>query len=426
MIGQKVVVIGAGVIGLFSAYSLAKHGAAVTVIDGRAAPAEGCSYANAGILAVGHATAWAGPSALGSMARALVGREPGVRVSTLTDPALWRWGLQFLRHCTAAQHTRNTTKLQRLARMSRELSKEIENDLGLQGLMRHDGGLYLFGQAEQFSAHAASLHAESDPSREAVMALQGQALLDREPALSHFPSRPAGGLFSPFDSVGDCHRFTVEAAHVLMQRWDVSFKFNQSVERIDHAADRVQSVTTNTDTIEADAVLLATGTQTPALTRTLGFSPAIYPVKGYSGTWQIQNPEKIPRLPFVDESELLAVASYDGKLRVTALAEFAGKDDLSLPESRLAVLQDYVARHFGDAVDIDSARFWTGQRPATPAGPPFLGRVKRFSNLWINAGHGQLGWTMGAGSGALLAQAMHGLTPELQDVSSEARWLEAI
>ena len=424
--GQKVVVIGSGVVGLMSAYSLAKLGADVTVIDSRSGPAEGCSRGNAGILAVGHATAWASPRALLSLLRALAGREPGVRISSLTDPQLWRWGLQFLLHCTPTQHKRNTEKLQRLARMSRELTKAIEADLGLQGLLRHDGGLYLFGQKEQFSAHAASLQNDPKHGHEGVMALQGQALTDREPALSHFPSLPAGGLFSPFDSVGDCHRFTAEASTAVMQQWGVQFVFDAAVEELHCEGGSVRSLSTHSATYEADAFLLATGAETPQLTRSLGFTPAIYPVKGYSGTWEILNPTKVPQLPFVDETELRAVASYDGKLRVTALAEFAARDDLSLPESRVNVLKDYVARHFGDAVNLQSATFWAGQRPATPAGPPYIGRVKRLRNLWINAGHGQLGWTMSAGSGAVVAQAMHGFTPELQGVSSKASWLVAI
>jgi D-amino-acid dehydrogenase len=172
-------------------------------------------------------------------------------------------------------------------------------------------------------------------------------------------------------------------------------------------------------------VVLATGVETPDLTRPLGFAPAIYPVKGYSGTWRITDPAGVPTLPFVDETELLAVANYGDRLRVTAIAEFAGRDR-SLPADRVKLLDAYVRRSFGAAVDLDHPEFWTGLRPTTPAGPPYLGRVRRFENLWINAGHGQLGWTMSLGAAEILAQAMAGEPPALRDVSSRARWLEAL
>ncbi|MDO6460950.1 FAD-dependent oxidoreductase [Granulosicoccaceae sp. 1_MG-2023] len=426
MTAPHVLVIGAGVIGLLNAYALARRGARVTVVDARSAAAEGCSHANAGVIAVGHAKAWAAPAAIGSIWRGLGGREPGLCISKLSDPALWRWGLHFLTQCTPAAHRANSAKLQRLARYSRELMRGIDAEPGLQETMRHEGGLYLFRDEAQFADHTKALGAAADSAQPQISVLDNSALLAREPALRNMPGKLAGGLFSTADSVGDCYGFCTAMAAYLQTNPDVNFLFGRAIDGFDRSGGRVSAVRSDGATIAADAFVLATGTQTPQLTRSLGFSPLIYPVKGYSGTWPIRDPARLPRLPFIDESALLSVAVYDTRLRVTALAEFAGQDDLSMRPERLDLLRDYVAANFGDAVDTASATFWTGQRPTTPAGPPFLGRIKRFDNLWINAGHGQLGWTMAAGSGELLAAAMYDEEPALRAVSSAAGWLDRI
>lgn len=420
----RVAIIGAGVVGILSAYSLAKRGAKVTVIERNPAAAHGCSQANAGILAIGHASAWAKPAAVRSILRAVVGIEPGVQVTQLIDPTLWRWGAQFLSHCSNKAHLINTKKLQNLAMMSRDTTKVVEAELELAGLLRHEGGLYLFQNTDQFQNYVASLALQTEVVKNQMHVLDHDALIRLEPSLANIANKLAGGVFSPLDSVGDCHLFTQKVAEVLVQKFDVELRFENVVNGFRQRQQNITTVETDCGSLKVDAVLLATGTQTPQLTRQLGFSPAIYPVKGYSGTWPINDHTRIPRLPFVDETELLAVASYGDSLRVTAIAEFAGQHDYSLPESRINLLQNYVLQNFGNAVTQEAARFWCGQRPTTPAGPPFLGRVRQFKNLWINAGHGQLGWTMAAGSGELIAQAMNGENMNLLDFSCAAHWLD--
>lgn len=419
---QTIVVIGAGIVGVLAAYALAKQGKSVHVIDRAPKPAQVCSYGNAGILAVGHAKAWAGPGAICSIARAILGREPGVKVTRLMDPALWRWGTAFLGQCSNQAHLSNTAKLQRLSRFSRELSKNIEVDLCLATDLRHDGGLYLFRDKTNFAAYTGALQQAADSD---IQILDRKALIAKEPSLAICADQFAGGLFNAADSVGNCRDFAVRVAEALSERLDVTFHFETSVTGFTLGHGGIEAVKTDKGTIPSEAVLLATGVETPKLTRSLGFTPNIYPVKGYSGTWNIQDKARIPRLPFVDETELMAVASYGGQLRVTALAEFAGHDT-SLPKDRTYMLSDYVARTFGDAVDADSAEYWTGLRPSTPAGPPYLGRIRTFENLWINAGHGQLGWAMAAGCADLIAARMTGQAVAIEGVSATAHWLENI
>lgn len=415
----RTIVIGAGIVGMTTAYALARHGHAVTVIDRLSAPAELCSHANAGIVAVGHAKAWAEPAAIGAIARALAGREPSVRVTQPWDPALWRWGLHFLRNCSNARHRANTAKLQRLSRYSRELLATAEADMGLPTETRHDGGLYLFQDAAQFDASCASLRDHDD----SFEILGRDELMAREPGLRQLAGTLSGGLFCRYDSVGDCRLFTVRCHDYLARGGQVEFMFDTTVSGFQRHGTRISAVETDRGPIAGTQIVLATGVETPDITRALGISPPIYPVKGYSGTWRIVDPAGVPKLPFIDETAFLAVGTYGGLLRATSIAEFAGRD-MRLPEERIARLSDYVRRAFGSAVDLESPTYWTGLRPATPAGPPYLGRIRRFENLWINAGHGQLGWTMSLGCGALLAQLIANARPALRGVSSQARWLE--
>jgi len=274
----------------------------------------------------------------------------------------------------------------------------------------------------QFEAYAAVLQ---NSEGGLYQVLDAAELVAKEPRLSDCADQFTGGIFSPGDSVGDCRDFARRVATALTERFDVQFQFETGVTGFNHQAGRIAAVNTDKGPIKAEAVVLATGVATPSLTAPLGFRPNIYPVKGYSGTWHIQDPARIPQLPFVDETQLVAVASYGGRLRVTALAEFAGHDT-TLPPEQTALLHYYVARTFGDAVNVQSAEYWTGLRPSTPSGPPYLGRIHGIENLWINAGHGQLGWTMAAGCADLIATRLLGRTTKLNGVSATAGWLEDI
>ncbi|WP_417262510.1 FAD-dependent oxidoreductase [Celeribacter sp.] len=416
---DRTIVIGAGAVGIMTARALMLRGKTVTVIDRLSGPAEFCSRGNAGLMAVGHAKAWAEPAALPAMMRALMGREPSVKISKLLDPALWRWGMEFLTQCTSRANAANTRKLQRLARMSRDMLLPAETAMGLPRETRHDGALYLFQDKTQFQSYAAKIG-----SGQEIEVLDPSALIELEPGLAGMRDRLAGGLRSHIDSVGDCHLFSARTG-ARLDREGIAFRYDTKVTGFTCKNQRISAVETDAGPMECTDVVLATGVETPDVTRSLGFVPNIYPVKGYSGTWRITNPGAVPQLPFVDETELLAVSNFGDRLRVTAIAEFAGRD-LSLPEKRITLLKEYVQRNFGTGVDLDHPEFWTGLRPTTPAGPPYLGRVRAYDNLWINAGHGQLGWTMSLGSAELLAQAMTGETPVLSGVSATAKWLAAL
>jgi len=415
--GQRIAVIGAGVVGLTTAYYLARRGHQVTVIDQAAGPAQGCSFANAGIIAVGHAESWAGPAAPRQMIDACLGRAPSIKISKILDPALWRWGLAFLRHCTSRAHAANTDAMASLSRYGRSKLQDLEQATGLSFDQDHLGAYYLYGDPVAYEARARAV-SDADAGFEP---LDAAALIDRDPALRAFAGRLAGGLLSSVDSKGDCHRFTQALAAWLHDRALVSFRYDTTVTGFRREAAHVAKVCTTNGDLPCDQVVVAAGAQTAALTAPLGVRPLIYPVKGYSATYPILDGSRIPAHPFVDETNLVAVTRLGDRLRVTGIAEFAGFDR-TVPAARAAHLDAYVTGHFDGAVDLSGAQHWAGLRPTTPSGRPYIGQLRAIPNVWLNAGHGQLGWTMAAGAGAVLADLMNGAQASLVGVSETAPW----
>ena len=416
--GQRIAVIGAGVVGMATAYHLAERGHHVTVIERAKAPAEGCSFANAGIIAVGHAESWAGPAAPAQMIDALLGRTPSVKISKLMDPQLWRWGLAFLGQCSARAHRENSGAMAWLARHGRQELQALEQATGLAFEQGHDGAYYLYGEESAFVARKASDHLEG------FSPMSAEELTQWDPALKVYGDRLKGGLLSSVDSKGDCRRFTRALAQWLEQNRQVAFHYGATVTGFERAQGRVSAVQTTDGPVPCDQVVIAAGVGTVALGKQLGVRPLIYPVKGYSATYPIRDGAYMPARPLVDETNLIAVTRLGSYLRVTAIAEFAGHDSSPNPE-RAAYLDDYVARHFGCAVELDAVTHWAGLRPTTPSGRPYLGRLRTHRNVWLNAGHGQLGWTMAAGAGQLLAERLHGAQSPSYGVSETARWLIA-
>lgn len=414
-----IVVIGAGVIGTTSAWFLAKAGLAVTVLDCEAEAANGCSYGNAGVIALGHAESWAKPAALGQMARALAARDPAVRVSRIMDPMLWRWGLAFLSNCTNAAFARNSDRLLRLSRYSRDTLRALERDIGIAFEQAHDGAYYLYEDAAAYRHRVEGLkRAEA----RAFRPMSPTELAAEDPALAAFRTRLAGGLLSDIDSKGDCRAFTQALAALAEREHGAQFRYGRRVTGFIRQAGRVTAVRAGDEEIPCDQVVLATGAATAQVAKPLGIRPLIYPVKGYSATYPTRDDARIPLRPFVDETNLVGVTRLGPLLRVTSTAEFAGHDR-SLSARQSALIDAYVRDRFGDAVDVARCEHWAGLRPTTPTGAPYLGRLRAYENAWINAGHGQLGWTMAAGAARILADRMTGRTPEIEDVAEPAPWL---
>jgi D-amino-acid dehydrogenase len=406
---MRIVVLGAGVVGVATAYLLAREGHEVTVVDRQPGPARETSFSNAGIIAPGHVYAWASPRAPSILLKSLWREDTALRFRLKPDPALWLWSLKFLANCTVERNRRNTLVKLRLALFSREELHQIAAETGIDCGLSGKGALYLFRDRE----HLATGFANSALLREHGLEIENadpDRCVELEPALRAARSRLAGGLYSMVDESGDCFRFTELLASAATQH-GVAFSWETHVEGLSVERGRATAALTSHGRLKADAFVLALGSYSPSVARTVGVRIPVYPVKGYSLTLPIEGHAGAPHMPGVDEAYLVAFARIGGKLRLTATADFAGYDTRHAPADFAPMLK--VARElFPDGGDYDHPSYWSCLRPMTPDGPPIIGPT-RVSNLWMNTGQGHMGWTMACGSARVLADLISGRKPEI-------------
>jgi D-amino-acid dehydrogenase len=402
---MRVVVLGAGVIGTSAAYFLAKDGHEVTVVDREALPASETSYANAGLVAPGHAFSWASPAAPGTLIRSLFRDDQALRLKLSADPQMWFWVLRFLRECTNARARANTVHKLGLCRYSVEMLHQVVADTGVEYDARRGGNLYLYRNARALDAGAEHMAFLAEHGLE-IRVLDRDAVARAEPALAPVRERIAGGVLSPSDESGDARMFTRNLATWSAQHQGVEFRMGTRVLGLDTAGDRVVRVVTAHGYLEPDVVVLAMGCDSAILGRRLGIRLPIYPVKGYSVTLPVRGRNAVPVMGGVDEENLVAWARMGDRLRITSTAEFSGYDR-SFRESDFHAMLKAAKELFPEAADYGAPDYWAGLRPMTPGGTPLFG-FARYRNLLLNTGHGHIGWTMCCGSGQLVADLLAG------------------
>jgi D-amino-acid dehydrogenase len=406
---MKVLVLGAGVVGVTTAYYLAKAGHEVEVLERQPGPALETSFGNAGEVSPGYASPWAGPGIPRKAIKWLMMRHPPLIVRPSIDFAMAAWVLQTLLNCNAKSYAVNKARMVRIAEYSRDVLKALRVDTGITYDDRTQGTLQLFREQKQVDG----AHKDIEVLAEYGVAYE---VLDRagciaaEPGLGKSGAPIAGGLRLPGDETGDCHIFTSRLA-ALASDLGVAFRFNTTIEGIDAEAGRITAVRTSGGVHTADAYVLALGSYSPKLGATLGLRLPIYPVKGYSITAPIIDAPAAPVSTVLDESYKIAITRLGDRIRVGGMAELSGYNSLLSPERR-ATLAHCVNELFPGAGDTVKASFWTGMRPMTPDGTPILGRSK-LDNLYLNSGHGTLGWTMACGSGRVIADLISGRTAEI-------------
>jgi D-amino-acid dehydrogenase len=401
---MKVVVLGSGVIGVTSAYQLAKAGHEVTVVDRQSAAGMETSYANAGEVSPGYSAPWAGPGVPLKAVKWLLMHHRPLVIRPQLDMNLLRWGVAMLRNCTTARYELNKGRMVRLAEYSRDCLKELRAETGLHYDQRMQGTLQLFRTQAQLDGTGADI---------AVLQRYGVPfeLLDRtgcirhEPALAKVQEKFVGGLLLPGDETGDCFKFTQNLAALAAQR-GVVFRHGTTIQKLQSDGGAITGVSTDAGTLEADAYLLAMGSHSPKLLSPVGIDIPVYPVKGYSITVPITDARGAPESTVMDETHKVAVTRLGDRIRVGGTAELAGYD-LRLHEARRRTLEHVVTDLFPDGGDVSRAEFWCGLRPMTPDGTPVLGGTK-LRNLYLATGHGTLGWTMAAGTGRVMADVMSG------------------
>lgn len=406
---MKVLILGAGVIGVTSAYYLARAGHEVTVVDRQPTAALETSFANAGEVSPGYSSPWAGPGVPLKAVKWLLMKHGPLVVRPKLDPAMWIWLLKMLRNCTAARYAVNKSRMIPIAEYSRDCLRELRNELGIHYDERAKGTLQLFRYQTQLDHTAGDIE---------VLRQYGvpHELLDRdgciaaEPALAAVKQKIAGGLRLPQDETGDCHMFT-QALATHAEKLGVRFMFSVGIEALRADAGRVTGIATTRGLLQADAYVLALGSWSPRLVRPLGISLPVYPVKGYSTTVPISDADGAPVSTVMDESYKVAITRLGDRIRVGGTAEISGYSD-QLYAARRATLDHSLTDLFPRSGDVEKATFWSGLRPMTPDGPPVIGAT-RYANLHLNTGHGTLGWTMACGSARVLADLLSGRKPEI-------------
>lgn len=410
---MHVLVLGAGLAGVTSAWYLKKAGFDVTVVDRQCAPAMETSFANGGQISVSHPEPWANPGAPMTMLRWLGRDDAPLKFSPHADWRQWRWAAGFLRECLPWRTAANTRAIASLARYSRQCLGELRTETGLQYTHSERGILHVF-----FEPH----EARRIPERIRVLAehqIEGRPCdtaqcLAIEPALAYMDTPPLGGIFAPDDESGDAHDF-IDALTRRLQADGVRFLFNTRVERIEHTGGLVEGVRVirddgQSDQLDANSYVLCLGSYSPLLVAPLGERLPIYPVKGYSISVPVLDGARAPTVSLTDEARRIVCSRLGDTLRVAGTAELNGYD-VSLDERRVNGLKAWVARSFPEAADLERATPWCGLRPTTPSNRPLIGK-SGLLNLYYNTGHGTLGWTLACGSSAALADLMSGQRPE--------------
>lgn len=410
---MKVLILGSGVIGVTSAYYLARAGHEVTVVDRQPEPALETSFANAGEVSPGYSSPWAGPGVPVKAVKWLLMKHGPLVIRPKLDPVMWIWLFKMLRNCTSARYAVNKSRMIPIAEYSRDSLRDLRRDIGIQYDERAQGTLQLFryqAQLDGTGEDIAVLKQYGVPfevlSREGCIAV--------EPALSGVKEKFAGGLRLPQDETGDCHMFT-QALAKHAEALGVRFMFNTSIDRIVTDGTRVSGIVTSAGLLQADAYVLALGSWSSRLVAPLGISLPVYPVKGYSITVPIKDASGAPESTVMDESYKVAITRLGNRIRVGGTAEISGYSS-QLYKARRATLDHSLTDLFPRGGDLAKATFWSGLRPMTPDGPPVIGPTQ-YANLHLNTGHGTLGWTMSCGSGRVLADMLSGKKPEV-DVSA--------
>ncbi|CAI3158311.1 D-amino acid dehydrogenase 1 [Acinetobacter calcoaceticus] len=395
---MRVIVLGSGVIGVASAYYLAQQGAEVTVLDRQSGPAEETSFGNAGQISPGYSTPWAAPGIPFKAVKWMFQHHAPLAINL--DGSMWQlqWMAQMLKNCNPQSYAVNKERMMRVAEYSRDCLRELRKDTGINYENRAKGTLQLFRKEAQMEAvqRDISVLQECGVSYEL---LNGDELGRVEPALANTQDKLVGGLHLPNDETGDCYLFTNALAQIAKDL-GVNFQFNQNVEKLIVEGDQIKGVQVNGKVLTADRYVLAFGSYSRDFLKPLDLQLPVYPVKGYSLTIPIVDPAFAPQSTVLDETYKIAITRFDQRIRVGGMAELSGFN-LGLNEDRRATLQ-MVTQDLFPGGDMAQASFWTGLRPMTPDSTPIIGAT-RFKNLFLNTGHGTLGWTMACGSGKLIS-----------------------
>ncbi len=415
---MKVIVLGAGIIGTASAWFLRQEGHDVTVIDRQTGAAQETSFANGCQISVSHAEPWANPSAPLKVLKWLGKEDAPLLYRFRPEWLQWKWAMHFLRECTPARTDKNIRQIVALCEYSRQTLVALRAETNIQYDHLARGILHFYTDEKEFelSLPAAKLMRDLGCHRESIGA---DEVVRIEPALAGIRNKIVGGDFTASDESGDVYKLTTGLAKKAEQA-GVDFQFSTMVTRlISQGAGATAKITgvevINSEgkhqTLHADAFVVAMGSFSTPLLKPLGINLLLYPGKGYSATYQVTNPDSAPTVSLTDDGYKLVVSRLGDRLRVAGTCELNGYSR-ELNNTRCEAITRRTKELFPDSCDYDNPTYWTGLRPLTPSNIPYVGKTK-FSNLFLNTGHGTLGWTMGCGSGRAIAEIIAGRHPDI-------------
>lgn len=405
---MKVIVLGAGIIGVTSAYQLAKAGHEVTVVDRQPGPALETSYANAGEVSFGYCSPWAAPGIPAKAIKWLFMKHAPLILRPKIDQAMLSWLVRMLMNCTAERYAINKSRMLRLSDYSRISLAALREETGISYDEGMKGTLQLFRTQAQLDASAKdvkALAADGIPYE----VLDRDGCIQVEPALAHVREKIVGGLRTPQDETGDCFKFA-NALAAKAQELGVKFLYDTQITGLDVEAGVARGVNTRTGKLTGDAVVVALGSYSPMLVKPFGINLPVYPVKGYSLTMPVVNPSRAPVSTIMDETYKIAITRLGDRIRVGGMAEISGyTNDLS---ARRRSTLDHSVTDLFPGGDISKAIYWSGLRPMTPDGTPVIGAT-HIKGLFLNTGHGTLGWTMSTGSARVISDLVSGKKPDI-------------
>jgi D-amino-acid dehydrogenase len=406
---MKVAILGGGVIGVTSAYYLVRAGHEVTVIDRQPAVGLETSFANAGEISPGYASPWAAPGIPRKAIKWLFMEHAPLILRLKADPKMLWWLASLLRNCTSARYALNKGRMVRLAEFSRDRLIELRELTGIEYDHRSQGTLQIFRTQKQFD----SIGKDVEVLRSGGVPFE---IMDRarcievEPGLRSVAEKIVGGLQLPNDETGDCFQFTTRLA-ALSVAMGVRFQFDTHIDGFQLEGNSINAVTTSEGPISADGYLLALGSYSAGIGRFVGLRLPVYPVKGYSITVPIVDASRAPESTLMDETYKIAITRLGDRIRAGGMAEISGFDN-TLHAKRRATLEHSVSSLFPGSADLSAGSFWSGLRPMTPDGTPIIGSTG-IDNLYLNTGHGTLGWTMACGSAHIVSDIISGRKPEI-------------
>ncbi len=411
---MDVIVLGAGIIGVTTAWYLRQNGHNVRVLERREQAGLETSFANAGQVSAHLADPWANPSTLSSVFTWLFRDDTPLVFRPKADIHQWSWLFKFLRECPASRYNRNLVHLANLGVYSRTSLQELRARTGIEYDGRQRGILLFFTEEDKLQGAAAAARrlAASGLRREALNAEQ---CLEIEPSLQSIRGELKGGIYSRYDETGDAFKFTQRLAE-LAREAGVQFDYGSAIKRIDVSGNGIQAIEVQqadggTERCTADQYVLCLGPASAPMARKIGVNLDIYPVKGYSVTLPVREGALAVGMGLTDAAQKMAFSRLGDRVRATAIAEIAGYER-SIDQKRCQQIVANAQRLFPDALDVDQAQYWAGLRPMTPSNLPIIGRNDRYRNLLINAGHGTIGWTQSCGSARAISDIIEGRRPD--------------